>query len=318
MEITVQCFFEQAREQLALEVVAGGAGMGRAIKESAINRPGLALTGFFKYFAHKRIQVLGLLENTYLGTLPPGERPKRLAGLFERHIPCLIVARHRKVLPEVCELADMWGVPVLRSPVITSRLINGATLVMENLTAPRMRRQGTMVDILGVGVMIEGKPGIGKSETALALVEKGYGLVADDVTELRLASTGVIYGSSVSVTRYHMQIRGLGIIHVPSLFGVTAVSDEKSLDLVISLVTEAERGGRDESGLVDDFVDVLGRKVPRVSMHVAPGRDMAYLVEVAAHNQKLKLLGHNAAKEFDSKLMATLAANGETDEQPEK
>ncbi|MBN1671330.1 MAG: HPr(Ser) kinase/phosphatase [Kiritimatiellae bacterium] len=307
MSVRVSQFFEEGGQKLKLQLVAGKSGMHRLIREAAINRPGLALTGFFRYFAHKRIQVIGLAESTFLAGLSREEQRARLRGVFEQRIPCIVVTRNRKVQPPVRELAKELRVPVLRSPLITSHFINQATLIMERLMASRIRKQGTMVDVHGVGVLIEGAAGIGKSEIALALVEKGYSLVSDDVTVFQTDSSGNVLGSAVEVTRYHMQIRGLGIIHVPSLFGVTSVCEEKRLDLVISLKKSEAEINEDGSGLTAETCTILGVEIPRVSIHVAPGRDLAYLVEVAAHNQKLKLLGHDAAKELDAKLISILA-----------
>jgi len=306
MPVSVSDFFEQGKEKLALQIVSGEAGMSRIVKEAAINRPGLALTGFFRYFAHRRIQVIGLAEGTYLASLSKSERAARVKAVFAQHIPCIVVTRQRKVPPEISELGERGRVPVLRSRLVTHTFVNAATLLMEELNAPRTRRQGTMVDVFGVGVLIEGPAGIGKSEAALSLIEKGYSLVADDVTELRRASSGDVYGSAVAITRYHMQIRGLGIIHVPSLFGVTSVRNECRLDLVITLMPPGAKGDEDISGLTHETCTVLGTEVPRVRLTVAPGRELGYLIEVAAHNTKLRSLGHDAAKELDTKLIEAL------------
>ena len=191
--------------------------------------------------------------------------------------------------------------------MITSRFINAATIIMEELVSPKMRVMGTMVDILGIGVLIEGKPGIGKNETALTLIMRGHSLVSDDITELRRDSTGSIMGSPVDITRYHMEIRGLGIIHVPSLFGVASMRREARLDIIIRLERHGPKIEEDRSGLTPRTRDVMGVDIPFVILPVAAGRDMANVVEVAALNQKLKGLGHDAAKELDEKLMRALS-----------
>jgi HPr kinase/phosphorylase len=185
---------------------------------------------------------------------------------------------------------------------------------MENLMAPRMVMQGTMVEILGVGVLLTGRAGVGKSETALALIKKGHSLVADDVTSLRLDSSGSIVGSPVGVTRYHMEIRGLGIIHVPSLFGVASVRNEKKLDLIINLCSPESVTAEDRSGQAIRTRSVFGVEVSTIEIPVAPGRDVANIVEVAALDQMLKRLGHDAAKELDAKLIAVLSGGGKADE----
>lgn len=306
MAVTVEQFLEAGREALALEVVGGARHLRKTIHEEAINRPGLALAGFFQYFAHRRIQVLGLAESAYLKSLPDRERRVRVRQFFEHQIPCVVVTRGRHMFPEIEEFAEQFRVPVMKSALITSRFVNEATIIMENLTAPQMRVQGTMVDIMGIGVLLEGAPGIGKSETALTLVERGHSLVADDITVFRRDSTGRVIGSAVPITRYHMEIRGLGIIHVPSLFGVASIRAEMKLDVIVRLHRPDPRIEDDRTGFAQQSRDVLGVKIPVVTLPVGPGRDLAHVVEVAALNLRLKQLGHDAAKELDEKLVDTL------------
>ncbi len=304
--VTVQGFLDAGRDRLALEVVGGRAGLRHRVAEAAMNRLGLALTGFLEYFPRHRIQILGHAEMAYLLHLPKGERAARLRKVFESRIPCLIVTRHYKALPEMIAYGEQYRTPVLRTPLITKNFINAATIVMENLMAPRMTVQGTMIEIMGLGVLLEGKAGIGKSETALALVKKGHSLVADDVTRLRLDSSGAVIGAPIGVTRFHMEIRGLGIIHVPSLFGVAAIRGEQKLDLIVTLCTPEATAEDDRSGGEPALREVLGVKVAHLRIPVVPGRDLANLVEVAALDLMLKRLGHDAAKELDQKLISVL------------
>lgn len=306
MSITVADFLEEGRDPFSLEVVAGEEYVGRVIKEEALNRPGLALAGFFQHFANLRVQVLGLAENAYLKSLEANERRARLHTLFQQKIPCVVLTRSRQPFAEILECAEEFKVPILRSPMITNRFINRATLVMENLSAPVIRYQGTMLEIMGIGVLMEGRAGIGKSETALALIERGHSLVSDDLTVLRKDSTGAIVGYAEDVTRYHMEIRGLGIIHVPSLFGVASMRREIHLDLVIRLERFDSQKEYDRTGLNSESISILGVDVPLLTIPVAAGRDIAHVVEVAALNEKLKQLGHDAAKELDEKLMRAL------------
>jgi HPr kinase/phosphorylase len=308
--VTVSEFYEAGKGDLSLEVETGEEHFEKVIHEEALNRPGLALAGFFQYFANRRIQVMGLAENAYLKSLTAEERADRLKQLCENHIPCVVITRNRHALPELLSAAEACRVPVLRSPMITSRFINAATIIMENLVAPKMRVQGTMVDIMGIGVILEGKPGIGKSETALTLIERGHSLVSDDITLLRRDSSGVIMGSAVEITRYHMEIRGLGIIHVPSLFGVASMRREMKLDLIIRLHPFDPEVENDRTGLTPETRDLMGVQVPLITLPVAAGRDMAHVIEVAALNQKLRQLGHDAAKELDDKLVGILAQKG--------
>ena len=306
--VTVGSFLDSAKDHLALKLVAGDAGLRRRIREAAINRPGLALAGFFKYFAWKRIQVLGFAETSYLMSLENGEREKRLREFFDRRIPCVVVTRHKKIFPELRRLADEHRVPLLSSPLITKDFVNAATIVMENLTAPRVKVQGTMVEIMGIGVLLEGRAGMGKSETALGLIRKGAALVSDDVTALRVDSAGHVIAAPVNVTRYHMEIRGVGIIHVPSLYGVASVREEKKLDLVATLCPQGELDNMDRSGRTHNMRNILGVDVPQVFVGVGPGRDLPNIVEAAALDQKLRRLGHDAAKELDERLMQLMNA----------
>jgi HPr kinase/phosphorylase len=309
--VTVDDFLKAGRERLELEVVAGSVGTSRRIDEPAMNRPGLALTGFYQYFAPRRVQILGHAEMAYLASLSATERSGRLEELFKHHVPCVVVTRRHRVLPELLKLAEEYRTCLLRTPLITKNFINGATLIMENLVAPRMVMQGTMVEILGVGVLLVGKAGVGKSETALALIKKGHCLVSDDVTAFRVDNSGAVIGAPVGVTRYHMEIRGLGIIHVPSLFGVASVRNAKKLDLVINLCSPDMITSEDRSGQTPQKRNILGVEVPSIEVPVAPGRDVSNIVEVAALDQMLKRLGHDAAKELDEKLISVLSADKE-------
>jgi len=304
--VTVGEFLEHAKSLMPLTLQAGKEFLDTPITEEVINRPGLALADFFQYFAHKRIQVFGLAEMTYLKSLSPKERVTRLKNLFEHDIPCVVLTRNRHATPELKRLAMQYKVPILRSPLITSRFINLATLAMEHLTAPVLKLSGTSIEVMGVGVLIEGPPGIGKSEAALGLIERGFSLVADDLTIVRREAHGRLMCTSSEATRFHMEIRGLGIIHVPSIFGMASVSLEKRLDLIVSLYPANPTLEGDRSGLTKNSRKLLDHEVPLVELPVAPGRDMAGVIEVAAMNQKLSYLGHEAAKEFDEHLIKTL------------
>ena len=305
---TVGGFLAAGKQELQLALITGGrAALERPITEAAINRPGLAFSGFFKYFAYRRIQVIGLAEYTYLQSLGSDERAVRLREFFARKIPCVVLSRNKRVFPEMIKLSEEFDVAVLRTKMVTKHFINAATICMENLSAPHIKVQGTMVEIMGIGVLIEGKPGLGKSETALGLIKKGHALVSDDITAVRLDSAGHLIGAPVSVTRYHMEIRGLGIIHVPSLFGVSSVREEKKLDMVATLFDPAKTGDiEDRSGATRCTREILGVKVPQVLVRVVPGRDLVNVIETAALEMKLRRLGHDAAKELDEKLMALM------------
>ncbi|MFO7870872.1 MAG: HPr(Ser) kinase/phosphatase [Kiritimatiellia bacterium] len=307
--VTVEGFLTAGVRGLEMELVAGKAGLKKRITEAALNRPGLALSGFFKYFAHKRVQVLGLAEYAYLNSLDEEERERKFRAFFEKNVPCVVMARGKKIFPELPGLADEFKVSVLRSRMITKHFINAATILMENIMAPQSLIQGTMVEIMGVGVLIEGRPQIGKSETALSLIKNGHALISDDVTRIRLDSAGALIGAPAESTRYHMEIRGLGIIHVPSLFGVVSVREAKKLDLVATLCGADELADRKCSAEGPGERMILGVSVPQVTIPVVPGRDLANVLETAALDQKLKRLGHDAAKELDERLINMLTGS---------
>ncbi len=304
MAITVKTLWDEGAEKLSLSIIAGEQYLDRKLPETAMNRPGLALTGFFQYFANQRLQIFGLAEFTYLKSLSEKEKTKRLEELFEQQIPGIVITRNRKATPEMLEMADRYKVPVMRTSMVTMNFVNECTVLLEELTAPQERIQGTTMEVMGIGVLLRGDPGIGKSETALTLIERGYSLVSDDVTEIRKTSRGGILCWASEVTRYHMEIRGLGIIHVPSLFGVASIQRQTELDLVIDL--KKPSGDEDRTGVQPETILVMGVEVPCITLPVRSGRDMANIVEVAALNQKLKELGHDAAKELDDKIIGRL------------
>ena len=306
--VHVADFLAAGKEHLKLELLGGEAGLNRLIGESTINRPGLALAGFFKHFPERRIQVIGLAEHAYLDSLTAAERKTCIEALFAEKVPCIVLTRAKKAYPEMVALAKKMKTPVFRSPLITKHFINAATIVMENLRAPRLKMQGTTVEIMGIGVMIEGASGVGKSDAALALVRRGHSLVSDDITSLRRDSSGNVIASPVKVTQYHMEIRGLGIVHVPSLFGVSSVREEKKLDLVITLVRQDKKNTIPQGDRGSFKRELLGTDVPQLYVVIEPGRDIANVIETAALDMKLRRLGHDAEKELDERLMALLSA----------
>jgi HPr kinase/phosphorylase len=304
LAITIQELWDEGKDRLSLEVIAGEKYLTKKIPEIAMNRPGLALTGFFQYFANQRLQIFGLAEFTYLKSLSSEEKLQRLEQMFKKHIPGVVVTRNRKVPAEIAALAERFKVPVLRTPMVTGDFMNDCTVILEKLVAPKERIQGTTMEVMGIGVLLRGDPGIGKSETALSLIERGYSLVSDDVTEIRRTGRGRILCWASEVTRYHMEIRGLGIIHVPSLFGVSSIRKQTELDVVIDL--KKPSGEEERVGMSPETVELMGVEIPCITLPVRSGRDMANIVEVAALNQKLKELGHDAAKELDDKIIQRL------------
>jgi HPr kinase/phosphorylase len=310
--VTVEQFFKEHAAALQLRLLAGARGLKRVIREPTVNRPGLALSGFTQYFAYKRVQVFGHAEVYYLRSLAVAERAARYVDFFGYRIPCVVFSRGLKPDREFLAAAERSGVPVFQSPLVTMKFINNATIELEMMFAPRGTEIGSMVDILGIGVIIRGESGIGKSEAVLALIERGYSLVSDDVTKVALVGGRDVMGTGSDLTRNHMEIRGIGIINVAAMFGVKSVCKEKILDLVVTLKAWDEVADVDRVGMEQEFVKILDVEIPHITIPVRPGRDLARLVEVAAYQTKLKMSGQNAAKELNDRLIAHMSMAGQT------
>ncbi|MBM3870925.1 MAG: HPr(Ser) kinase/phosphatase, partial [Verrucomicrobia bacterium] len=293
--------------QLDLRLVGSAIGLKRVIREPTVNRPGLALAGHTKYFARHRLQVMGHAEVTYLKTLPRDERRKRYELLFSHPLPCVVFCRSLPPERDCVRAAEARNIPIFTSSLITMKFINHATLALEQLFAPRGSEMGSMVDIHGVGVLIRGDSGIGKSESILALIERGYSLVSDDMTRVILVDGREVVGTSSDLTRNHMEIRGIGIVNVAAMFGAKSMRSEKRIDLVVTLKAWDEVKDIDRLGMEEEFESILGTRIPRVTIPVRPGRDLARLIEVAALQVKLRRAGHNPAKELNDRLMAQMA-----------
>ncbi len=303
---TLREFVAEGAERLRMEVVVGGAGLEHTVLEPMCNRPGLALTGFYGFFAWRRIQVIGQAEQAYLDSLAPDVRLARVKALFDRGAYCLIFACGIEVPAVLASLAESAGVVVCRTELLTRIFFHQAAFVLEKLRAPKRRLYGTTVEVAGLGVMLEGAPGLGKSETALGLIKHGNALVADDLTCLRKdVAANRLFATASPATRNYMEIRGIGIIHVPSVFGVTAVRAEKELDLVVTLKSMKETEGElDRTGEERQTRTILGVEVPQITIPVAAGRDLVNLVETAAQQYKLLAAGHDAVKALDAQLCA--------------
>jgi HPr kinase/phosphorylase len=301
--ITVAHFFETYRDKLKMELVTGDAGLHRLIHEGTINRPALALTGFFKYFANKRVQVLGAAEMTYLRTMTKERQVEVFQQLFKRSVPCVVLTRSYQPTKPMLEVSRAMKVPLIRTPMITMNWINLATLAIDNEFAPQGTEHATTLDIKGVGVMLRGDSGIGKSECALALIERGHSLVADDITVIKLLDERELMASSRPLNRGYMECRGIGIINVAEMFGVKCVRLEKRIDMVVSLREWTPEAVEERTGLEENFYEVLGMKLPHIELYVRPGRDIARLVEVAALTQALKKMGHDPARDFNNRLI---------------
>jgi HPr kinase/phosphorylase len=306
--VTVERFYTDHASSLELNLLAGAGGLKRIIREPTVNRPGLVLTGFTRYFAFKRVQAIGNAEAFYLKSLPDPERVERYENFFSYKLPCVIFSRNLHPDKLFLKAAEDAEVPIFRCPLVTMKLINLATLALEMMFAPRGTEMGSMVDILGVGVIIRGESGIGKSESVLALIERGYSLVADDITKVTLVDGREVMGTSAEITRNHMEVRGIGIINVAAMFGVRSIRQEKKVDLVVTLRSWNEVADVDRLGMEQEYVSILGIDIPHITIPVRPGRDLARLVEVAAFQTKLKSAGYNPAKELNDRLISRMAA----------
>ncbi len=306
--VTVERFYTEHAGSLGLNLVAGASGLKRIIREPTVNRPGLVLSGFTRYFAFKRVQAIGNAEAYFLKSLDPEQRLERYRALFSWRIPCVVFSRNLHPDRLFLKAAEEAEVPIFRSPLVTMKFINLATLALEMMFAPRGTEMGSMVDILGVGVILRGESGIGKSESVLALLERGYSLVADDITKVTLVDGREVVGTSAEVTRNHMEVRGIGIINVAAMFGVRSIRHDKRVDLVITLKSWNEVEDVDRLGMEQECVQILGIDIPHITIPVRPGRDLARLIEVAAFHTKLKAAGYNPAKELNQRLISRMAA----------
>jgi len=305
--VTVERFYTDQAAALELKLLAGAAGLKRVIREPTVNRPGLVLSGFTRYFANKRVQAIGNAEAFFLKSLPADERAARYQDFFKYKIPCVVFSRNLHPDKIFLKAAEDANVPIFQCPLITMKFINLATIALEMMFAARGTEMGSMVDILGVGVIIRGESGIGKSESVLALIERGYSLVADDITKVMLVDGRDVVGTSAEVTRNHMEVRGIGIINVAAMFGVKSIRSEKRVDLVITLKGWDEVSDVDRLGMEQEFIKILNIDIPHITIPVRPGRDLARLIEVAAFHTKLKMSGYNAAKELNDRLIERMA-----------
>ncbi|MFS0783626.1 HPr(Ser) kinase/phosphatase [Bacillus sp. 1P06AnD] len=289
-------------EKFNLELISGEEGINKPISTSDLSRPGIELAGFYEYYPAERMQLLGKTELTFFEKLSPAEKKNRMDMLCTDITPVIIITRDQEVPPELIEASNRESVPVLRSPMKTTRLYSRLTNYLESKLAPTTAVHGVLVDIYGVGVLITGKSGVGKSETALELVKRGHRLVADDCVEIRQEDQDTLVGGAPGLIEHLLEIRGLGIINVMTLFGAGAVLSHKKISLIISLELWEKNKQYDRLGLDDEKQKIIDTEVPRLTIPVRPGRNLAVIIEVASMNFRLKRMGLNAAKQFSNKL----------------
>lgn len=298
---------------LNLDVLAGAAGLDRRITLPHVQKTGLALAGYDEYLRPGRILIFGESEIRFLERMESEERVRVLRRLFTRDFPCVMVTMGLDGPAELAEEAERAGVPVLRTALSTPVAIARLTTVLEDRMAPRETRHGVLMDILGLGVLLTGESGIGKSECALDLVGRGHRLVADDTVEIRCRGEAVLIGTCPELTRHHVEVRGLGLVNVTELFGVASTRSSKRVELVVHLERWDEKREYDRLGLDTATINILGIEVPLVTMPVAPGRNLAMLVEVAVRNQLLRSRGRHAARLLAERLERQLERLSERD-----
>lgn len=279
------------------------------ISTADVNRPALQIVGFFDYFDSNRIQIMGKVELTYLEQFPQEQRKKLIRELFKRDIPCLVLARGMQVLPEMAELAEEYDITLLRTEESTSDFMSALISYLNVQIAPRRTRHGVLVEVYGEGILILGESGVGKSENAIELLKRGHRLVADDAVEIKRVSSKTLVGSAPDIIRHFVELRGIGIIDVKEIFGIGAVKDTESIDMIIHLEPWVDGKQYDRLGMVDEYTNIMGINVPSLTVPVRPGRNLAIIIEVAAMNNRQKRMGYNAAVELNNRLMREMQKN---------
>ncbi|MGQ8965783.1 HPr(Ser) kinase/phosphatase [Bacillus subtilis] len=300
-------------EQFNLELISGEEGINRPITMSDLSRPGIEIAGYFTYYPRERVQLLGKTELSFFEQLPEEEKKQRMDSLCTDVTPAIILSRDMPIPQELIDASEKNGVPVLRSPLKTTRLSSRLTNFLESRLAPTTAIHGVLVDIYGVGVLITGKSGVGKSETALELVKRGHRLVADDCVEIRQEDQDTLVGNAPELIEHLLEIRGLGIINVMTLFGAGAVRSNKRITIVMNLELWEQGKHYDRLGLEEETMKIIDTEITKLTIPVRPGRNLAVIIEVAAMNFRLKRMGLNAAEQFTNKL-ADVIEDGEQEE----
>ena len=303
----VKDLFEQHGVRLELELIAGSAGLQRTILVPQANRPGISLAGYMKGYANKRILIFGRLEFLYLKDLDAKTRNSRIRALLSPQTPAVIIARKHKAPKELVDLCEEKEIPLLRAGMSTMNLLSRLTLLLAEEFAPSVDCHGTLVEVFGIGVLIQGESSVGKSEAALGLIERGHRLISDDIVRVKKKEANFLEGRGIALTRHLMEIRGIGIINVAYLYGAVCVREAKSIDIIVKLEEWDDSKYYDRVGIEEKNELILEIPVPCHILPVKPGRDVVLLLETIALNHRLKLLGYHSAKEFQSKLLDTIS-----------
>ncbi|MBI4652022.1 HPr(Ser) kinase/phosphatase [Candidatus Desantisbacteria bacterium] len=311
--LKVSKLFEENKSFLDLELLTANDGLDNKITSTGINRPGLALAGYFNYFVYEQIQILGKREVTFLHKLNKDKRKNILKKLFSYSSPCFVITRRLNPPKDFVLEGNKHNIAILRTSLDSATFIEKITTYLQEKFEPVTNLHGVLVDIFGIGVLILGKSGIGKSECALELVGRGHRLVADDLVAIRLREGKTLVGTGSAIIRHHMEIRGLGIINIKDLFGAQAIRNQERIGLVVNMEEWDETKEYDRVGLAENKFNILGIDVPSVTVPVRPGRNVAIIIEVAVLNLRLIKMGHHTAKEFNEKLIDLMQNTGKTE-----
>jgi HPr kinase/phosphorylase len=306
----VKDLFDNHKERLSLEIIAGQSGIKRPIKVPEAQCPGLSLAGYHKKsHTGSRILIFGRVEIEYLRELDSKVRIERLDPLLAVHTPAVVVSRRYLPPKELIVLCDKKKIPLFRSPMSTMKFLTNLIFLLHEEFAPNISYHGTLVEVFGVGVLIEGSSSVGKSEAALGLIEKGHCLISDDIVMVKKREGNHLEGSGVKLTKHHLEIRGIGIINVANLYGAACVRDSKGIDIVVKLEQWDDDHFYDRVGLEEKFCTILGVQIPHHLLPVKPGRDVVLLLETIARNHRLKKMGYNSAAEFQIRFAENLATH---------
>jgi HPr kinase/phosphorylase len=300
--ITVEKLYKERKDFLELTLLTSEDGLKKKIFNNEIHRPGLPLSGYTDRFAHERTQVIGETEISFLQSLDKEKRKKLLGKVFSFDIPCIIVSKNISPPSELLELANQVKTPIFQSRLSTTELTNRLSLYLDNIFAPNTSLHGTLVDVYGVGLFYTGKSGVGKSECALDLVERGHRLVADDIVKIIRKTPEIIIGTGTEILGHLMEIRGLGIIDVEKLFGIRSIRIQKRIEVEVRLVLWEDDLDYERLGIEDKYTRILGVEIPVVTIPVSPGKNITVISEVIAMNHMLKVYGQDPAKEFSKRL----------------
>ncbi|MGH1365765.1 MAG: HPr(Ser) kinase/phosphatase [Calditrichia bacterium] len=303
-QLKVGSFYRENRERLKLELLTTDAGFDRLITESELHRPGLALAGFIKLFTFHRVQILGNTETRYLKSLPKKKRREALENLFQFEIPCLIITEFNDVSSDMLDIATRRYIPIFRTTYPTTKFYHLLSDFLQMFFAPRTTVHGTLVDVYGVGMLLTGRSGIGKSEIALDLIERGHRLVADDMVIITRKSEEIVMGEGRDISEHIIEIRGLGLVDIRQTFGVRGVRVIKRIEVIVDLVEFDEDASYDRTGLDAQTKSILDVELPNVLLPINPGKNITVIAETIALNQLLREVhGHNTPEEFNKRLM---------------